>query len=126
MNANLRLSIGDVKPPVHIMDNSNTVQQQCRVLKSTVIGFVVICLRYTIQLMSSVVHTTGRAETAKWNAAEEDALLDYLIEHKAGAGDGGVPKEATFNGAAAAIAHLRTSGAAKTGKICRSNFNGVS
>jgi hypothetical protein len=38
--------------------------------------------------------------------AEEAALLDFLVEHQAEAGDGGNFKKAMFERASAAIAHL--------------------
>ena len=106
------------------MDDSNTVQQRRRAL--TFIGLVTVCLRSTVQLMSAIVNATGKPDTARWNEAEETAFLDFLIEHKAEAGDGGIPKAATFNAAAVAIAPLRIGGAPKTGKMCRTKFNGAS
>jgi hypothetical protein len=39
-------------------------------------------------------------QRAQWNQKDENVLLDYLLEHKSEAGDGGNFKQAVFEAAA--------------------------
>ena len=67
-----------------------------------------------------------RAEKAVWNETETSALIDYLVQHKAEAGDGGNFKDATYNAAAEHITSLKTTGPAKSGKMCKTKWAAVS
>jgi hypothetical protein len=80
-----------------------------------------IALLSWLSLMSE-----SKTKNAVWNDAENNALVDYLIEHKAEAGDGPNFKDVTYNGAAEAIAPLLTSGPSKTGKMCKNRWTTVS
>lgn len=66
------------------------------------------------------------APTAIWTLAEEAALLDFLVENKAEAGDGGNFKQATFQRAVESIKPLFKRGAAKTVKSCQNKWAAVS
>ena len=62
------------------------------------------------------------APSAIWTPAEEAALVDFLVDNKAEAGDGGNFKKATFQRAANKIAPLRECGAAKTVKSIQNKW----
>lgn len=66
------------------------------------------------------------APSAIWTVAEETAFVDFLIDNKAEAGDGGNFKNATFQRAATVIAPLCERGAAKTVKSCQNKWASVS
>ncbi|TFK23132.1 hypothetical protein FA15DRAFT_571423, partial [Coprinopsis marcescibilis] len=63
--------------------------------------------------------------SAVWTEPEEDALLKFLVEHQAEAGDGGNFKKATFENSAASIAHLHQRGAVKTYKTCQNKWSAM-
>jgi len=65
------------------------------------------------------------APSAIWTPAEETALVDFLVDNKAEAGDGGNFKKATFQRAANNVAPLRECGAAKTVKSCQNKWASV-
>ncbi|KAF5341817.1 hypothetical protein D9611_001842 [Ephemerocybe angulata] len=60
-----------------------------------------------------------------WNAEEEAAFCDFLVEHKAEAGDNGTFKKTTYEKAARAISHLRTKGGAKDASSCMNKWNSM-
>jgi len=66
------------------------------------------------------------APSAIWTLAEETALVDFLVDNKAEAGDGGNFKKATFQRAMTSIAHLHERGAPKTVKSCQNKWASVS
>jgi hypothetical protein len=77
--------------------------------------------------MSQPAGTPGPgSEKAHWNTQEEAALIDYLLQHKAEAGDGGNFKSSGYNAAATHIAPLLTQGPVKTGKMCKMKWALVS
>jgi len=61
-----------------------------------------------------------------WNLPEEKAMIDYLVEHKASAGDGFTFKDATWTKVAEHLQPLRTEGGVKTGKKCKEKWGRVS
>lgn len=63
---------------------------------------------------------------AVWTSAEETAFVDYLVDHKAEAGDGGNFKTTTYQRVISHIAPLHESGAIKTVKACRNKWTAVS
>jgi len=63
---------------------------------------------------------------AIWTPREEAALVDFLVENKAEAGDGGNFKNVTFQRAALSIAPLHERGALKTVKSCQNKYAAVS
>jgi hypothetical protein len=62
------------------------------------------------------------APTATWTPAEETALVDFLVDNRADAGDGGNFKKATFQKASNHLAPLLGSGAAKGVKSCQNKW----
>jgi hypothetical protein len=62
---------------------------------------------------------------AVWTSAEEAALVDYLVDNRAEAGDGGSFKIPTFQQALPHLTHLHKSGPIKTAKICKNKYNVV-
>ena len=69
-----------------------------------------------------------KKDRAYWSTQDETALLNYLLEHKAEAGDGGNFKEAVFEGARAALQSARRTdakGAPKTLSSCKSKWSRV-
>lgn len=82
-----------------------------------------LCAHYTTVLMAT--SSSGKLPKAQWNDAEVDALVDYLHDHKAEAGDGGNFKASTFNAAAAHIKPYLLHGPMKTGKMCRGKWTTV-
>jgi hypothetical protein len=74
---------------------------------------------------STVIMAQHIKSVAYWNDQEVTALVDYLVEYRAEAGDGGNFKSATFNAAANHIAHLLSQGPVKTGKMCKTKWNSV-
>ena len=62
---------------------------------------------------------------ASWNTAEENAMIDYLIEHKAEAGDGCHFKDTTWTKVAECLQSLRTEGGVKMAKKCKEKWGRV-
>jgi hypothetical protein len=62
---------------------------------------------------------------AFWTSAEESAFVDFLVDNKAEAGDGGNFKTATYQGALGHVAPLYERGAAKTVKVLRNKWTAV-
>jgi len=90
-----------------------------RRIRSIVHAVVKIFTVFALSLM-----TTEAGARANWKDQEVSALVDYLLEHKAEAGDGGNFKESTFTRAAAHINDLQL-GVAKTTKQCHSKWSWV-
>lgn len=66
------------------------------------------------------------APSAVWTTAEELSFIDFLIVHKAEAGDGANFKAVTFQKAAKHLVPLLKRGAVKTGKSCGNKYCAVS
>jgi hypothetical protein len=81
-----------------------------------------LCAHYTTVLMAT---SSVQSAKARWSDSEVNALLDYLHEHKAEAGDGGNFKANTFNGAAARIKQHLSQGPTKTSKMCKGKWISV-
>ncbi|KAF8578457.1 hypothetical protein K439DRAFT_1264542, partial [Ramaria rubella] len=58
-----------------------------------------------------------------WNTALLDALVDFLIEHKAEAGDGGNFPDTVWNQAAQLMALYHVRGAVKSAKACKGKWS---
>jgi hypothetical protein len=65
-------------------------------------------------------------DTARWTTKEEEAFLDFLVEHKAKCADNGTFKKTTFHQAALHIAHLLWRSLVKIQDLCTSKYNSVS
>lgn len=65
------------------------------------------------------------APLAHWIPSEELALIDFLIAHKAEAGNGGSFKATTFQKAAKHVSPLLERGAVKNGKSCGNKYCAV-
>ncbi|KAF8802644.1 hypothetical protein BYT27DRAFT_7056616, partial [Phlegmacium glaucopus] len=59
---------------------------------------------------------------ANWNDAEVLALVNFLWEHRAQAGDGGTFKDTTFNAVAEHITKHWATGPPKTAKHCKTKW----
>lgn len=100
---------------------------KCNLERRRLLNFAVTSASLGAHFVSLLVASMSQDEgKAIWNDAETLAFVDYLWEHRAEAGDGGNFKDTTFNGAADHIAKHWTTGAAKTGKRCRTKWGGVS
>lgn len=64
-------------------------------------------------------------QRASWSIADETALILFLIEHKAEAGDGFNFKTTTFNAASLIVDAMRTKGATKTSRVCKNKWTQV-
>ncbi|KAF5315011.1 hypothetical protein D9619_007458 [Psilocybe cf. subviscida] len=64
-----------------------------------------------------------KAQKAHWTPKEEQALLEFLVEHKSEARDGGNFKQATFCQAALHLAPLHVCSAQKAGKNCANKYS---
>ena len=60
-----------------------------------------------------------------WTSAEEVALVAFLHDNRAEAGDGGCFKKSTFQRAAQDIASVRGNGQAKDVKSCQNKWTAV-
>lgn len=65
------------------------------------------------------------APAAQWTRKEEAAFVDFLVAHRAEAGDGCNFKAATFQRAAQSIAPLLQRGGPKTAKSCGNKYCAV-
>lgn len=63
---------------------------------------------------------------AIWTVREETAFIDFLVDNRAEAGDGGNFKTPTYQRAVAHISQLHERGAVKTVKTCRNKWTTVS
>jgi hypothetical protein len=62
----------------------------------------------------------------KWSVDDEKAMIQYLVDNKALAGDGTNYKDTVWNGVAALLETQRTEGGVKTAKKCREKWGRVS
>lgn len=66
------------------------------------------------------------ASRAVWTIPDEEALMEFLIEHKSEAGDGNNFKKALWTSAATHLNTIKTRGAPKTADSCRAKYKAVS
>ena len=62
---------------------------------------------------------------AFWTPDDEDQLVNFLLDHRASAGDGGNFKEATFQALSPILAPLVMRGGPKTVHACQNKWNAV-
>lgn len=74
----------------------------------------------------SHIYMASSSTTAYWVSGEEVALINFLYDHIAEAGDNGSFKKTTFVSAAAHIAPFWQRGARKTAKMCQNKYSAVS
>lgn len=103
---------------------SHRLQQRRRVWTG-VVAIAALFSQLTTILMAALP-ATEKKEVTVWTEAETTALVDYLVEHRAEAGDGGNFKAASFNNAAKHIAPLLNRGLVKTAKTIKTKWSGVS
>lgn len=77
------------------------------------------------QFVISLFMASSQQDKAIWNDKETLAFVEYLCENMDKRTEGMNFREPVFNGAPNHIAHLLTSGPAKTAKHCRTKFNTV-
>jgi hypothetical protein len=91
------------------------------------LNFAVTSASLGTHFVSLLISTMSQEEgKANWNDAETLALVDFLWEHRAEAGDGRTFKDTTFNAAAEHIAKDWSTGATKTAKRCKTKWAAVS
>lgn len=78
------------------------------------------------QFVISLLMASSHQDKAFWNDKETLAFVEYLCENVDKRAEGMTFRETVFNGAPDHIAHLLTSGPAKTAKHCKTKFNTVS
>ena len=66
------------------------------------------------------------SDKAFWTVEEEDALLQYLLDHKSEVGDGANFPNSVLQGLSQQIQPLFQKGAAKNPKSCKSKWSNVS
>ena len=62
----------------------------------------------------------------KWSLKDETTLINYLIENRSYAGDGGTFKDTVWSGIAPILKAQRTEGGVKTAKKCKKKGGQVS
>lgn len=67
----------------------------------------------------------GERKAAFWSDRDTNTMLQYLVDNKSKAGDGGNFTMALYNGAAAECNKVLTQGALKTGLSCKNKFSKV-
>jgi hypothetical protein len=73
----------------------------------------------------AVVVPLGKKPQTRWMPEEEDALLQFLFEHKSEMKDNNMFKDPIFREAAQVIGPLRIKGAPKTFKSCKTKWSNV-
>lgn len=76
----------------------------------------------TLTVDTNVPATAGHAV---WTDADLDCLLEFLLQNKSRAGDGGSFTSTVFNEAATECNKIRTQGAIKTGKMVKNKWSSV-
>jgi Myb/SANT-like DNA-binding domain len=76
--------------------------------------------------LNNPVQLPANEGPVSWNPAEEKAMIDCLVEHKAEAGDGSHFKDTTWTKVAECLQSLRTDGGVKTPKKCKEKWGRVS
>jgi hypothetical protein len=62
----------------------------------------------------------------KWSLKDETTLINYLIENRSYAGDGGTFKDTIWSGIVPTLEAQRTEGGVKTAKKCKEKWGRVS
>ena len=62
----------------------------------------------------------------KWSLKDETTLINYLIENRSYAGDGGTFKDTIWSGIVPTLEAQRTEGGVKTAKKCKEKWGWVS
>jgi hypothetical protein len=76
---------------------------------------------------STIPSTVSNDDTqVKWSSDDEKAMIQYLINNKAHAGDGCNFKDTVWNGVATVLEAQRTDGGVKTVKKCKEKWGRVS
>jgi hypothetical protein len=74
---------------------------------------------------SIVISPPSKRRRAVWSDQDERILLEYLIDHKAEAGDGCSFKQTTWQGVVKALEKVPSQGAPKDVNACTSKFKKV-
>ena len=68
---------------------------------------------------------TGSKPRCDWSAKDEIALINFLIEHKAEAGDSATFKSVVWDAASQLLKKSRVKGGPKTSKVCSDKWTRV-
>jgi hypothetical protein len=68
--------------------------------------------------LNNPVQLPANDAPVSWSLPEEKAMINYLIKHRAEAGDGFHFKDTSWSKVAEPLRPLRTEGGVKTGKKC--------
>ena len=75
--------------------------------------------------VKKAIKAKAEEQRASWTTADETALIQFLIEHSAEAGNGFNFKTKTFSAASLVLNAMRTKGGTKTGKVCKNKWTQV-
>jgi hypothetical protein len=64
-------------------------------------------------------------QRASWTIADETVLIQFLVKHRAEAGNGFNFKTKTFSAASLVVNAVRTKGGTKTWKVCKNKWTQV-
>jgi hypothetical protein len=78
-----------------------------------------------IKPMASKPAKVDGDQRASWSIEDEDALIQFLVEHRAEAGNGFNFKTKTFNAASIVVNAMRTKGGTKTWRVCKNKWTQV-
>jgi len=77
----------------------------------------------TVVAVGDPDHSEGKAH---WTTADEEELIQFLVDNKSAAGDGGNFKKVTWMAAATHMKKVTTKGGVKTADGCKNKWNRVS
>jgi hypothetical protein len=104
------------------MSESDRLERHRNRVWTSAAAIVNICSHYATLLMATLPNTTPRAS---WTEVEVDALVNYMFDHRAEAGDGGNFKVSTYTAAAAHIAQFTTPPQMKSVKSLQGKWQSV-
>ncbi|KAI6106309.1 hypothetical protein EDD16DRAFT_1524008, partial [Pisolithus croceorrhizus] len=88
----------------------------------SVASLVALAAQFTVDSLSSSMPPKSSGPKASWNEQEVSALIHYLHQHQAEAGDNGNFKSPTYNTAADHITQYLTSRPPKTAAMVRNKW----
>jgi hypothetical protein len=103
------------------LTSSDQIQLYKTQIWSTVVAIVSLCAHYTTFLMATA---PTKADKGYWVDAETDALIKYMYDHRAEAGDGNF-KASTFTGASIHLKKLAIAATPKTPKQLKYKWTAV-
>ena len=119
-------SKSDIELPPSIMPTADDMRLQHtsyrRRAQAAFITFIALVSQFSAHLSMTA---REKGDRAIWTEEETGALLTYLIEHKAEAGDGANFKASTFSNAAKLLVPMKVKGGEKTADVCKRKWASV-